>query len=206
MAVDLYFIPVSCSLATRIALGEIGEPATFHKVDMGSKTLPDGSDYFAVNPKGKVPALRTREGWLLTEGAAVLQYVADLAPESGLAPAPGTKERYELQQWLNFVATELHKSVFAVLFDPASNDGAKAFAMTVLENRATYLNGYLEGREFLTDRFTVADAYLVTVLNWFPFAGIDRTAWPALEAYYNRISARPSVAAALADEAKAMAA
>ena len=196
---DLYFSPVACSGATRIALYEAGAPARFHQVDNRAKRLEDGTDFLTINPMGQVPVLRTDNGELLTENPVVLQYVADQYPESGLAPKDSL-QRYRLQQWLNFVTSELHKLVFTPLLSSDSNDGAKEFARSKAPQRLGYLNAHLEGREYLLDRFTVADAYLVTVLNWARFAGIDLAPFPAVLGYFNRLSERPSVARAFAEE------
>jgi len=199
---DLYFSPMTCSLATRIALYELDEPATFHQVNVFKKQLADGRDYFQINPKGQVPALLTREGVLLTEGPAVLQYVADLKPERGLAPKAGTLERYQLQQWLNYVSTEIHKQIFYTIFSPQWPAEAKVFVREqMVPSRYEFLSKHLEGREFLLDGgFTVADAYLVTTLSWCQAAGIDLGRWPVLQAYLERIKARPSVARAMKEE------
>jgi glutathione S-transferase len=196
---ELYFAPLACSMATRIALYEAGAPATFHQVDTRTKRVADGSDFLAVNAMGQVPVLRTDQGELLTENPVVLQYVADLYPETGLAPQSGMP-RYRLQQWLNFVTSELHKLVFNPLLDRGSPDGAKAFARDKAAQRFDYLNDRLSGRDFLLDRFTVADAYLVVVLNWAAFSGVDLAQWPAVQAYFKRMRERPSVGRALAEE------
>lgn len=196
---DLYFSPLACSLATRIALYESGTPANYIRVDRLSKKVEDGSDYYAVNPMGQVPMLRTDSGEQLTETSAILQYVADLDEDAGLAPKSGL-DRYRLQQWLNFITTELHKAIFYPLFSPDSNDGAKAFALQIADKRFDYADKYLSGRAFLLDRFTVADAYLTTVLGWTRAVGIDLDRWPALKAYASRMRARPAVARALAEE------
>jgi glutathione S-transferase len=196
---QLYFAPLACSLATRIALYESGRPADFVCLDRLAGKLEDGSDYNTLNPMGQVPMLRTEAGDMLTETAAVLQYIADLSPDSGLAPQSGL-ERYRLQQWLNFITTELHKAVFYPQFSPDSNDGAKAFARKLADKRFDYLDRHLSGREFLLDRFTVADAYLATVLGWTRPVGIDLGQWPALKDYFTRMRARPSVARAVAEE------
>jgi glutathione S-transferase len=196
---DLYFSPLACSMATRIALYEAGAVVGFKQVDGRTKRLADGSDYRAVNPMGQVPALRTDDGELLTENPVVLQYVADRYPESGLAPRDGIA-RYRLQSWLNFTTSELHKLVFTLLLDSKSPDAAKEYARTKIDQRFGHLDAHLAGREFLLDRFTVADAYLVTVLNWSKFTGIDLAKFPAVQAYVERLQARPSVARALADE------
>jgi len=196
---DLYFSPLACSMATRIAFYEAGINGNFINVDTQAKQLLDGSDFFAVNTMGQVPVLRTDTGELLTENPVVLQYVADQRPQSGLAPQGGL-ERYRLEQWLNFVTSELHKVVFIPLLDPTAPEAARAYAREKAERRFAHLNGYLAGREFLLDRFTVADAYLVTVLNWARFVSIDLAKWPAVKSYFDRISTRPSVAKAMAEE------
>ena len=199
---DLYFAPLSCSLATRIALYELDLPAAFHEVTLSTKRLTDDqSDYLAINPKGQVPALRTSSGAILTEGSAVLQYVADLDPEHRLAPLPGTFERSLLQQWLNYISTEIHKAVFFTLFNPASPPEAKAFARDILlPPRYDYLVRHLAQRDYVLDTFSVADAYLVTSLNWAAPAGVDLSAWPVLQAYHARIAQRPAVARAIGEE------
>lgn len=196
---DLYFSPLACSMATRIPLYEGGIPANFIGVDTRAKRLADGSDFMAVNAMGQVPVLRTEEGELLTENPAVLQYVADRKPEAGLAPKSGMA-RYRLQQWLNFVTTELHKVVFVPLLDPSVSEDGKAYARQKAQARLDYLNNHLHGREYLLDRFTVADAYLVTVLNWARYTGVDLAKWPAVKTYMDRMYQRPSVAKAIAEE------
>jgi glutathione S-transferase len=196
---ELYFAPLACSLATRIALYEAGAQAEFHYADTRTKRLADGSDFFAINPMGQVPVLRTDSGELLTENPAILQYVADRFPASGLAPKDGI-ERYRLQQWLNFVTSELHKMVFIPLLDPRAPEGAKQYARERTETAFVYLNRYLAGRDYLLDRFTVADAYLLTILNWTQATAIDLAKWPAIQSYFQRMHKRPSVAKAFAEE------
>jgi glutathione S-transferase len=196
---ELYFSPMACSLATRIALYEAGAEAKFTAVDLRAKRTADGADFFAVNAMGQVPVLRTETDDLLTENPVVLQYVADHCPGSNLAPSHG-RERYRLQLWLNFITSELHKLVFIPLLNHKSNDGAKAFARDQIGPRFAYLNAHLDGRDYLLDRFTVADAYLVTVLNWTKPTGIDLAQWPALHAYFGRMHKRASVARAFAEE------
>jgi glutathione S-transferase len=196
---DLYFSPLACSMATRIALYDAGAEAGFIQVDTRSKRVEDGGDFLAVNGMGQVPVLRTDEGELLTENPAVLQYVADRFPGSGLAPQGGA-ERYRLQQWLNFTTSELHKVVFVPLLDPKASEGAKAYAREKAPQRLAHLAKHLEGREFQLDRFTIADAYLVTVLNWGRYSGVDLAQWKAVDAYYHRMLERPSVARALSEE------
>jgi glutathione S-transferase len=196
---ELYFSPLACSMATRIALYEAGGDAAYTQVDLKARRGLDGSDFLAVNPMGQVPVLRTDAGEVLTENPVILQYVADRYPESGLAPQGGM-ERYRLQQWLNFITSELHKLVFNPLLDPKAPDGAKAYARDKAPSRFAYLAAHLDGREFLLDRFTVADAYLVTVLNWARASGIDLSQWPAVQAYFRHMLTRPSVTKAIAEE------
>ncbi len=201
---DLYFSPLACSLATRIALYEAGLDAEtrFHNVTLSTKRYDDGRDFIAVTPKGQVPALITRDGTLLTENAAVLQYVADLAPASRLAPSPAEPLRYQLQQWLSFVGTELHKQVFAVVFNPLAPPEAKAFALgTMLPVKLAHVETHLTHRPFLVgDSFTVADAYLLATLNWCRHTKVDFTPFPALAAYHTRVLARPHVHRAVQEE------
>jgi glutathione S-transferase len=196
---DLYFSPLACSMATRIAFYESGLTVNFIAVETQAKKLADGSDFLAVNDMGQVPVLRTDAGELLTENPVVLQYVADQNPQAGLAPQGGI-ERYRMQQWLNFTTSELHKVVFVPLLDPSSSDGAKQYAREKADRRLAHLNHHLEGRDFLLDNFTIADAYMVTVLNWARFVGIDLAKYPAVAAYFDRIAKRPQVAKAMAEE------
>ncbi|WP_022720710.1 glutathione binding-like protein [Rhodopseudomonas sp. B29] len=196
---DLYFSPLACSMASRIALYEAGGTANFIEIDPPSKTvLADGSDFRAVNPLGLVPVLRTEGGVTLTENAAILQYIADRYPSSTIGAGSGL-ERSKLQQWLCFIGTELHRGLFALLMKAPPE--VKAFAVEKGTSRLDYLNKHLEGREFLLDKFSVADAYLVTVLNWTRATPqIDLAKWPAIKAYAARLQQRPSVAKALAEE------
>jgi glutathione S-transferase len=189
---ELYFSPLACSLATRIALYESGKSASFVEVDGKTKrTLEDGADYLAVYPLGLVPVLRTDAGELLTENAAILQYVG---------PTP-ERNRERLQQWLCFVGTELHKGVFAPVFDKKAGDEVKAWALSKVKSRLDWVASHLEGREFLLDEFSVADAYLFTVLNWtLAVPQIDLKKWPSLDAYVARLRKRPSIAKAFEEE------
>jgi glutathione S-transferase len=193
----LYFSPMTCSLATRITLCEAGLDSSvdFQRVDLATKTLADGSSYLEVSPKGAVAGLVTDDGRLLTENAAILQYVADLAPQTGLAPAAGTFERYQVQEWLSYVGTELHKHIFYSIFNPISPEAVRDYARSqAAPPRFDYLNQHLSQREFLVgDHFTVADSYLVTVLNWVEKAGLDLKAWPAIAAYRRLHNQRPGV-------------
>ena len=200
---DFFFAPMACSLATRIALYETGVPARYRYVDIHTdpltRRLENGADYYQINPMGQVPAIRADDGELLTENAVVLQYVADQDPESALAPKDA-RERYRLQSWLNFIATELHKATYIPLLDPHSPQGAKEFARKKLALRFQHLSAQLEGRDYLLDRFSVADCYLVTVLTWSPYAGIALTEWPIVDGYLKRLKERPTVARAFAEE------
>ena len=198
---DLYFSPLACSMATRVALYEAGADATYLEVDSPTKTvLKDGSDFRAVNPIGLVPTLRTDEGVVLTENAAILQYVADRFPKSGLGAAEGI-DRTRLHQWLCFIGTELHKGLFIPVLDRKAPQEVKAYALEKNLSRLDYLDNYLRGREFLLDHFSVADAYLVTVINWtMATPPIELSTWPDVKAYYERLRQRPSVAKAVAEE------
>jgi glutathione S-transferase len=203
--VELYFSPLACSLASRIAVYEAGieREVAFHDVTLATKRCGDGRDFFGVSAKGQVPALITREGRLLTENAAVLQYLADLAPDAGLAPPPASDARYELQSWLSFVATELHKLAFAVFFDPTAPAEAKAFAVgEKLPKRLGFLDAALArtGPFLLGEAFTVADCYLAVALLWCRPAEVDLTRFPAILGYYKRAHARPQVARAVREE------
>jgi glutathione S-transferase len=198
---DLYFSPLACSMATRVALYEAGAEANYLEVDPPTKTvLNDGSDFRTVNPIGLVPTLRTDEGVVLTENAAILQYVADRFPQSGLGAAVGI-ERTRLHQWLCFIGTELHKGLFVPVLDRKAPQEAKAYVLEKNLSRLDYLDKFLEGREFLLDHFSVADAYLVTVINWtMATPPIELAKWPNVKAYYERLRQRPSIAKAIAEE------
>jgi glutathione S-transferase len=154
----------------------------------------------AINSKGAVPALRLDNGQVLTEGVAIMQYLADQKPESNLAPRNGTLERYRLQEWLNYVTSEVHKT-FSPLWNPAAGDQVHAYTRANLEKKFDWLDAQLAGRKFLTgDTFTIADAYLFTVVNWTSFLGIDLGKWPALRDFQARVAARPKVQEAMAAE------
>jgi glutathione S-transferase len=200
---DLYFSPLACSMATRVALYEAGAEANYLEVDPPTKKeLKDGSDFRTVNPIGLVPTLRTDDGVVLTENAAILQYVADRFPQSGLGAAEGI-DRTRLHQWLCFIGTELHKGLFIPVLDRKAPQETKAYALEKNLSRLDYLDNYLKGREFLLDHFSVADAYLVTVINWtMATPPIELAKWPAVKAYYERLRARPSIARAIAEEFK----
>ena len=201
---ELSFAPLACSLATRMSLYEVGAPAQsarFVRVDTRAKRLADGGDFYAVNPLGQVPVLRTDDGALLTENTAVLQYVAERFPEAKLAPpASDLMARARLREFLGFIGTELHKAIFIPLLDPQMPEAGKAYAREKIALRMGVLEKHLAGREFLLDRFSVADAYLATVLIWAGATGVSLAPWPALAAWHQRILARPSVARAVAEE------
>ena len=198
---DLYFSPLACSLATRISLYEAGKEATFLEVDPKTKVVQsDGSDFRKINPLGLVPTLRTDDGQVLTENAAILQYVADRFPEAGLGTS-SSMDRSRLHQWLCFIGTELHKGLFVPLLDRKAPPEAKTYTLEKGLSRLDYLESYLKGREFLLDHFTVADAYLVTVINWtMATPPIELAKWPAVKAYHERLRTRPSIAKAIAEE------
>ena len=196
----LYFIPFACSLAVRAALDEAGLAAEFIQAGPGDRTLPGGRSFRELNPLGQVPVLELDDGDVLTEGPAILQYIADRAPEAGLAPAPGTQQRYHLQKWLNFVSTELHKFVFTPLMSRDVPAEARSYALGNARPRLDYLSSHLSSRDFLMDRFSVADAYLLAVLNWCESGGIDIAAWPVLKEYRSRLRKWPSLARAMQAE------
>ena len=196
----LYFSPGACSLSPRIALLEAGLPFTTQKVDTKTKLLDGGGDFWAINSKGYVPALELDNGQVLTEGPAIVQYIADQNPESGLAPKAGTMERYRLQEWLNFITSEIHKG-FSPLFDPTLTPEVKQVFKDKLGKRFDWLTTQLTGKQYLLgETFTVADGYLFTVLNWCQWVGIDLAKWPMLKDYQARVSARPKVQEALKAE------
>ena len=196
---DVYFSPLACSMASRIALYEAKAPANFIEVDPKTKRTRDGADFLEVNPLGLVPAIRTDDGEVLTENAAVLQYIADQHPDAGLAPQGGMA-RSRLHQWLCFIGTELHKALFVPLFDRTLPEQVKAKTLEKGDIRLRLLDAHLADRDFLLDRFSVADAYLFTVLNWKIATPVDLERWPNVARYYARMKERPSVARALAEE------
>ena len=196
----LYYASGACSLSPHIVAREAGIAIDTVKVDLTTKKTEDGQDFLVLNPKGYVPALRLDNGQILTEGPAIVQYLADQKPASRLAPSAGTMERYRLQEWLSFLGTELHKS-FSPLFNQASSDDAKRAAKENITKRFTYLDQKLAGSKYLMgETFTVADAYAFTIVNWANFVGIDLKPYPNLSAYLGRIGARPKVQEALKAE------
>ncbi|MGJ0484685.1 MAG: glutathione transferase GstA [Methylomicrobium sp.] len=196
----LYFAPGACSMAPHIVLREAAYSFDLEKVDLAKKQTESGENYLDINPKGYVPALRLDDGEVLTEVAVILQYLADQKPDSGLAPTLGTKERYRLMEWLNFISSELHK-LFGSLFNPKIPAEWRENQLERLGQRFDYLAHRLNGKLYLAgDQFTVADAYLFTVLNWSPVLKVDINKWPKLQEYVAQIAARPSVVEAMRAE------
>jgi glutathione S-transferase len=196
----LYFSPGACSLSPHIVLLEAGLPFTLEKVDLRSKVTASGQDFRTINSKGYVPVLATDSGAILTEGPAIVQYLADRAPDKLLAPAHGTMERYQLMSWLNFIGTEIHKN-YSPLFKPDAGDEIKAYAKANLMQRYGYVEKMLEGRDYLGgERFSVADVYLFVVTNWAGHIKLDLSAFPNVLAFQKRIAARPAVQQALRAE------
>ena len=196
----LYYSPGACSLSPHIVAREAGIELELIKADTKTKKMEDGGDYWQINAKGYVPALRLDNGQLLTEGPAIVQYLADQKPASGLAPAAGSFERYRVQEWLNFITSEIHKN-FSPLFNPAASADWKEAAKANLAKRFGFIATHLEGKQYLMgDQFTVADAYLFTVANWGQFVGVDIGQWPAVKAFHARVAARPKVQEALKAE------
>ena len=197
----LYYATGTCSLSPHIVAREAGIDLTLEKVDLTTKKTSSGRDYLAINPKGYVPALELDDKRVLTEGPAIVQYLADQKAESGLAPRAGTFERYQLQEWLNFVSTELHKS-FGPLFNPATPEDYKPVARDLIAKKFAYIDAHLgkSGPFLLGAQFTVADAYLFVMTLWSNFLKIDVAQWPNLKAYAERVGGRPGVREALKEE------
>ncbi len=196
----LYYSPGACSLSPHIALKEAG--LAFEAIAAPTKThkLPDGGDYYEINPLGYVPLLELDDGTRLREGPAIVQYIADQVPTKNLAPANGTLARYRLQEWLTFIGTELHKS-FSPLFNPATPDEQKTQVKDKLASRLTWLDKELAGKDYLMgEHFSVADGYLFTVTNWSKPTGLDLSGYPNLLAYRERVAARPAVQEAMRAE------
>jgi glutathione S-transferase len=196
----LFYFPGACALSPHIVLNELGLPYTLEKIDFATKKTAAGLDYLTINSKGAVPALQLDDGRLLTEGPAIVQYLADQKPDSGLAPRAGTFERYQLMEILNYITSEVHKG-FSPLFNPKISADWKASAIANLEKKFDWLTAFLKDKNFLMgNTFTVADAYLFTVLNWTGHLKIDLSRWPVLVAYQARIAQRPKVQQALREE------
>ena len=196
----LYYAPGACSLSPNIVAHEIGEPLQLEKVDLGSKKTASGGDYWAINPKGSVPALELEDGSVLTEGPAIVQYLADRKPDAQLAPKNGTMERYRLQEWLGYINSELHKS-YSPLFNPKTPDETRTDRLEYLKKRYGFVEQSLAtGSYLMGDTFTAADAYLFTVTNWAKTVKLDLSGFPNLLAYQKRVAARPAVQAAMKAE------
>jgi glutathione S-transferase len=196
----LYYSPGTCSLASHIALYETGLQFETDRLIKTTKMTTGGENYMQVNPKGYVPALKLDNGSILTEGAAVLQYIADQKPDSGLAPPCGTMERYHLQEWLTYISSEIHKS-FSPLFNKDASEDVKSHAHSMLSKRLVYAEAQLADKPFLMgDHFTVADAYFFVVMNWSKIVGFDLAPFPNIKEYLARIAVRPAVQAAMKAE------
>jgi len=196
----LYYSPGACSLSVHITLHESG--LAFEHVLASTKThlLPDGTDYYTINPLGYVPLLELGDGTRLTEGPAIVQYIADQVPAKNLAPANGTVARAQLQSWLNFIATEIHKN-FGPLFSPATPAEYKQTLIERLQSRLAWIDGQLAGKDYLMgEQFSVADPYLFTVTNWAPRVGVDISGLTHLAAFRERVAARPAVQMAMKEE------
>lgn len=196
---ELYFSPLACSLATRMTFYEAGYEARYVQVDTKRKQLENGGDFFAVNPMGQVPVLRTDDGEWLYENTAILPYVADRFPAARLVPAMPL-ERARAQQWLGFIGTELHKAAFVPLLDPAASEDVKRYAREKLARPMSVLQRHLSEREWLVGEFSVTDIYLAVVLSWARYCDVDLGQWPAVLDFFKRASARPALARAFAEE------
>jgi glutathione S-transferase len=189
----LYYAPGACSVSPHIVLQESGLKYEVEKVNLGEGKTESGADFKAINPKSQVPTLQLDDGSILTEGAVIVQYIADNAPNADLIAKPGTMERYRTQEWLNFTASELHKT-FSPLFRPTTPDAYKATVIQTLDRKLNDLERHLKGKQYLMgDKFTVADAYCYTILRWSPRGNIDLAKYPTVKAYYDRVGARPKV-------------
>lgn len=196
----LYYSPAACSLSPHIVANEAGIPLELVKVDTKTKTIEPEGDFWAVNPKGYVPALELDDGQVLTEGPAIVQYLADLRPAAGLAPANGTFERVRLQETLNYLTSEIHKT-YSPLFNPQLLPGVREERIAYLKKRYAFIERQLQGKPYLSgDRFTVADAYLFVLTNWARSVQLDLSELPNLLAFQKRVAARPAVRQAMARE------
>ena len=194
MTMKLYYSPGACSLSPHIVAREAGIAIELEKVDLKAKKTASGEDFAKLNPKGYVPALRLDDGSVLTEGPAIVQYLADQKPASGLAPAAGSKERYQLTEWLAFLNSEVHKT-WSGLWKAGAD---RAPIEEKLNPRLDYVNARLESRPYLMgERFSAADAYLFTLLNWGQWTKVDVSRWPALQRFVDRVKSRPKVQEAL---------
>ena len=196
----LYYSPGACSLSPHIVLNEAGLTYDIERVDLANKKTEKGADFFAINPKGYVPVLALDDGEILTEGPAIVQYLGDQKPASGLVPKAGTIERVRLQEWLNFITSELHKS-YSPLFRPTTPDEYKKLAREYLAKRIAILDKHLAGKShILGDKFSVADAYAFTVLRWSQYTAVDLSPFPNIKAFMDRVAARPKVQETLKQE------
>jgi glutathione S-transferase len=196
----LYYWPGACSLSPHIVSREAGIDLQLAELDRGERKTADGTVLSSVNPKNQVPVLEMDNGQSLTEGPVIVQYLADQKPASGLIPLAGTIDRYRVQEWLNYVTSELHKT-FGLLFRPTTPEEFKTVSRESLGQRFDWINKQLAGKQYLMgDKFTAADAYLFTVLRWSPRVGIDIGKWPNITAYLERVAARPKVQEAMKAE------
>jgi glutathione S-transferase len=196
----LYYSPGACSLSPHIVAREAGLPIELQKVNTKDKTMEGGGDFWKINPRGYVPVLELDDGEILTEGPAIVQYLADQKPEASLAPKAGTFARYRLQEWLNFLTSEVHKQ-FSPLFKPNTPEEYKAIAKQNLATRFDWLDQQLAGRDYLMGKqFSVADAYAFVLLGWTKPTQIDLAKWPNLTAFHKRVGARPKVKQAMQAE------
>jgi glutathione S-transferase len=196
----LYYSPGACSLSPHIVAREAGIDVQLEKVDTKSHTYASGADFYKVNPKGYVPALEIKAGDILTEGPAIVQYLGDQKPQSGIVPAAGSTERYRLQEMLGFINSELHKT-YSPLFNPNTPDNTKEERKEYLRKRYAYLEGLLTNREYLVgDKFSAADAYLFTVTNWAQYVKLDLSGFPNVQAFQQRVAGRPAVQQAMKEE------
>lgn len=197
---ELHYAPGACSLAPHIVARELGLPVALKRVDLGTRRTEDGADFLAINPKGYVPALKLATGDVLTEVAALLQYLVDQAPQASLAPAQGTMSRYRFVEWLTFISSEMHKG-FGPLWSPATPEATRTATVERLGHRFAYLDRHLATHPFLMgDGYTAADAYLFTVLSWASVLKVDLSPYRNLTAYLQRVGARPAVQDALRAE------
>ncbi|MDD2761011.1 MAG: glutathione transferase GstA [Methylomonas sp.] len=197
----LYYTPGACSLSPHIVLSEAGFTYELEKVDLKTKQTEHGEDFNAINPKSVVPVLELDDGERLTEGVAIVQYLADLKPEARLLPLAGTLERVRVQEWLNFVATELHKGMHPIYRAADAGEQARDFYLPRFKAALSYVAGQLQGKTYLMgEQFTVADAYLFTVLGWLNWINLDLSEWPVLQVYQQRVAARPNVKSVLGAE------
>jgi glutathione S-transferase len=195
----LYYSPGACSLSPHIVLREAGLPFTLEKVNLKTKVTASDADFTRINPKGYVPALQFDDGTVLTEGSAIVQWIADEVPAKHLVPAAGTMERYQVIEWLNFISTELHKN-FSPLFNPATPEAVREMQLATLAKRIGYVEQHVTGPYLTGEHFTVADAYLFVVLSWAKYVKLDLAPYANVNALLARVAARPAVQEALKAE------